>query len=121
MILSPYRGKEKVVGVFVRFVRRFKWIIVNFPIVSWCPPFCLETAVTKITKPSHVENALYLDYLKSNTNAFVKNILGIRQHHVFYHLHQTRVHKVFYLYLFKRYKTPFVIVSGSSDLTTPSI
>jgi hypothetical protein len=35
---------------------------------------------TKITKPSHVENALYLDYLKSNpTNAFVKNILGIRQ------------------------------------------
>jgi hypothetical protein len=43
----------------------------------WCPPFCLETAVTKITKPSHVENALYLDYLKSNP--FVKNILGIRQ------------------------------------------
>jgi hypothetical protein len=76
---------------------------------------------TKITKPSHVENALYLDYLKSNpTNAFVKKYTGdTSAHHVFYHLHQTRVHKVFYLYLFKRYKTPFVIVSGSSDLTTP--
>lgn len=77
---------------------------------------------TKITKPSHVENNTYLDYLNNNpTNIFVENKIGLNSQKPYFTIYiKPEIIKYFIYICLKDIKKPFVIVSGSSDLITPS-
>lgn len=77
---------------------------------------------TKITGQQHLIDNEYLTYLKNNpTNIFVNKELGINSHKPYFTIYIKPEYIKYFIYIcLQNIQTPFVIVSGCSDLTTPN-